>query len=518
MLRSCLLNLLFVALPMITVLLGASLSSSLDFDYTHMIFHFRGEDTTSWIGSVLKNLGDINADGYDDIAFSSRSPKGIYLFFGGQPVDSQPDYFLQNVFTVGEYLDYNGDGDADLVTSAVGVIYLYQGFGDSIASQPVDSIVAPRGYNYYLFRESGDLDNNSIGDLFVTADDPYEGSVALLYYDAFAADRLPDWVYTIENHSHWFGNSGLVDFNGDGHEDIFLSLAAYLATSGYVYIFLGPTFSSEPDIIFGSPVGFDHFDTVYFAKNSYSIGDINGDGWDDLGVLAWSTPLVYLGGPEADTIYDYELDGHCSYMAEAGDINGDGYNDLVIGGSDTWNGRVILYLGGPQFDTYRDDQIDRGDLPPLFLDEIGRRVSSAGDFNGDGYDDILFTCGNFAHGEPRDVFIFSGGDDITVDVEYDSDDQLPDGFILRQNYPNPFNQSTIIEFELPRRDVINLYIYDILGRKVRTLLSDKTFSAGKHGISWDGTFQSGDSAPSGIYFFRISGEAVSASKSMILLK
>ncbi|MFH2050505.1 MAG: T9SS type A sorting domain-containing protein [bacterium] len=94
---------------------------------------------------------------------------------------------------------------------------------------------------------------------------------------------------------------------------------------------------------------------------------------------------------------------------------------------------------------------------------------------------------------------------------------LPEKVELHNNYPNPFNSGTNIQFELPRRANIRLDIYNILGQRIKTLIN-KQFPAGLHIVSWDGTNENNWSAPSGIYFYRLSGEDFSIVKKMILLQ
>jgi hypothetical protein len=88
---------------------------------------------------------------------------------------------------------------------------------------------------------------------------------------------------------------------------------------------------------------------------------------------------------------------------------------------------------------------------------------------------------------------------------------------LLQNYPNPFNPSTWISFTVPILSDVRLEIYDLLGRKVRTLMKVQ-FSAGSHEIEWDGLDDNGKSVGSGIYLFVLSDDSRSISKKMIKLE
>jgi hypothetical protein len=96
-------------------------------------------------------------------------------------------------------------------------------------------------------------------------------------------------------------------------------------------------------------------------------------------------------------------------------------------------------------------------------------------------------------------------------------DILPEKLALGQNYPNPFNQRTVIEFALPENRLVVLEIYDVLGRKVRTLLSEY-LDAGYKAVDWDGCDDRGMPVASGIYFYSIKSRDFSDSKKMILLK
>jgi DNA-binding beta-propeller fold protein YncE len=95
--------------------------------------------------------------------------------------------------------------------------------------------------------------------------------------------------------------------------------------------------------------------------------------------------------------------------------------------------------------------------------------------------------------------------------------QLPGKFYLAQNYPNPFNSNTMIMFELREPGNVKIVIYDILGRKVTTLVDNK-MSAGSHSEIWNGTNFAGRVVASGIYFYRLETDRNAATKKLLLLK
>ncbi|MBD3288620.1 T9SS type A sorting domain-containing protein [candidate division KSB1 bacterium] len=89
-------------------------------------------------------------------------------------------------------------------------------------------------------------------------------------------------------------------------------------------------------------------------------------------------------------------------------------------------------------------------------------------------------------------------------------------FKLYHNYPNPFNPMTRISFDLPKRAQVELYIYNIMGQRVRKL-ADHMFRGGHHELTWDGRSDSGNFVSSGLYFIRLkSGTHVATQKMMIV--
>ncbi len=94
----------------------------------------------------------------------------------------------------------------------------------------------------------------------------------------------------------------------------------------------------------------------------------------------------------------------------------------------------------------------------------------------------------------------------------------PSSFSLGQNYPNPFNPGTTIHYSLSSATDVSIIIYDVLGRKVRTLVNGVQ-PASSYNAFWDGMDDGGIQVPSGVYFYRlIAGNSFSQVRSMILLK
>lgn len=106
--------------------------------------------------------------------------------------------------------------------------------------------------------------------------------------------------------------------------------------------------------------------------------------------------------------------------------------------------------------------------------------------------------------------------DITLVVEMttsnESEGALPQEYSLKHNYPNPFNPSTVINYELPQNSEVQLEVFDISGRKVRTLV-DEQQPAGEHQVRFNAS-----SLSSGVYFYRIDAGSFQKVRKMTLIK
>ncbi|MGH7595452.1 MAG: T9SS type A sorting domain-containing protein, partial [bacterium] len=90
--------------------------------------------------------------------------------------------------------------------------------------------------------------------------------------------------------------------------------------------------------------------------------------------------------------------------------------------------------------------------------------------------------------------------------------EVPLEFELFQNYPNPFNPTTIIDYTIARESFVQLRIYDLLGREIKTLV-DQRIPAGKHTVQFEA-----NELQSGVYVYRFNAAGFVESKKMILAK
>jgi hypothetical protein len=91
-------------------------------------------------------------------------------------------------------------------------------------------------------------------------------------------------------------------------------------------------------------------------------------------------------------------------------------------------------------------------------------------------------------------------------------DELPQQYFLNQNYPNPFNPITTISYSLPKRSLVQIKIFDILGKEIATLVNEQK-STGTYSVQFNGS-----ALASGIYFYKMQAGSFTETKKLILLK
>ena len=94
---------------------------------------------------------------------------------------------------------------------------------------------------------------------------------------------------------------------------------------------------------------------------------------------------------------------------------------------------------------------------------------------------------------------------------------IPEVFALHQNYPNPFNPSTSLRYDLPENSFVNITIYDMMGREVKTLVNQSQ-DAGYKSVVWNATNDYGRPVSAGIYLYQIQAGKYISTKKMVLLK
>lgn len=105
------------------------------------------------------------------------------------------------------------------------------------------------------------------------------------------------------------------------------------------------------------------------------------------------------------------------------------------------------------------------------------------------------------------------GEDVLSAQELD----MPMAFSLHQNYPNPFNPITLLRYDLPNDGLVNITIYDMMGRIVKTLVNGSQ-TAGFKTIQWNATNNKNEPVPAGLYLYTIQTEVFRQAKKMVLLK
>ena len=135
------------------------------------------------------------------------------------------------------------------------------------------------------------------------------------------------------------------------------------------------------------------------------------------------------------------------------------------------------------------------------LPSPGFEISDVSDLDNDNNDELLSIQDNSLHIYHLEQY-----------VDINNPKILPHTTFIQPNYPNPFNTSTIIEYGLSMDAFVTINIYDLLGRKVETIVSENK-PAGFHQVIWNATDK-----PSGIYFYKIQEGEYTKTKKMLLLK
>lgn len=122
------------------------------------------------------------------------------------------------------------------------------------------------------------------------------------------------------------------------------------------------------------------------------------------------------------------------------------------------------------------------------------------------------TGGNFSNYSKAEKFVVGS----LTGVE-NTGGKIPTEFSIDQNYPNPFNPTTIIRYGIPQNADVTLSIYNMLGQKIKTLVSEQK-NAGTYSVQWNGDNEFGQKVSSGAYIYRISAGSFVKAMKLILMK
>ncbi|MDP2316582.1 MAG: FG-GAP-like repeat-containing protein [Pseudomonadota bacterium] len=365
---------------------------------------------------VASAVGDLDADGYDDLVYlTGDDGPGAWVPGGAGGPDLALAVALPGAVYDGGFGadvagagDVDGDGYEDVLVYApwsddggpdAGGVYVYAGSASGVVTTPVVLLSGsvPEG-EYGHAAGVGDLDGDGLDDVGVGAPAQGGGPPAWIHLGrATGLDVVADYAVTDCRGSvgDRVGSAG--DLDGDGFGDAFFSAAWGCYPHGESVV-----------VLFGDPAGvreehwiekpYDHADADDgFGDTAAGSGDVDGDGYDDL--VAGMTDrygVMWLFRGQATGVSDWAdwLSGPRSHVdwgtgVTLADLDGDGFDDLVVGASDEGTtlepGAVYVYPGSAAGLASTASLTLTGSTA---ADHYGRSLANLGDLDGDLADDV----------------------------------------------------------------------------------------------------------------------------------
>jgi len=412
---------------------------------------FEGDLTEGFVGAKTVLVGDVNGDGYGDVAINDEN---LHVFHGSASGPSlTPDWSV--ITLAGHRLaaagDVNGDGYADIVAEDSPNAVVYYGSATGMGPGGSTALTNPSSPLFDL-AWAGDVNGDGYSDVILGGN----GRALVFHGSSSGISTVAAWD---ESPIAGFGAelSSAGDVNGDGYSDVIVAQVGF----------------NGPWVYHGSPGGLSTT-AAWTGPTTEEVttpttGDVNGDGYSDvvLGVSLYSNPetaegaiFVYLGSAtglalaplivgESDT--EFETMGQ---RVSTGDVNGDGYSDIVAGNLSPT--RTILLLGsasGPATTPAWDLALSP---PPGVIRNVS--MSATGDVNGDGFNDIVLgqTAFDGPFVDSGRVLLFYGGDDgglERIPRQFRFDDTAPIGLLGKSDEPDSFRVKTRGRSPYGRSDV-----------------------------------------------------------------
>jgi hypothetical protein len=397
-----------------------------------------GHGVNTSFGRTVAPAGDVNGDGYADVAVGAPL-EDVYATDGGRAIvfrgtaggtdssftnaiwwEGGPTPNEQLGSTVAPAGDVNGDGLADLLVGENGGLRLAQAAAGTLF---LDQFLAYAPLST-LACTAGDVNGDGLSDLLVAErgfanGQASEGRVLVHLGVGSGPSTGVNWSSTqivLDNDNYGWSVASAGDVNGDGYDDVLLGAPSWYdwstpgnSNNGLVMLFYGHASgpSTSPDWTKWGASG------DQLGVSVASAGDVNGDGYGDIIVGAhtasgntglarvWYGGALGLGASPNVTLNGVTAGGYFgNSVACAGDVNGDGYPDVIVGAPyavdptspQSQEGRAYVYHGGsgglgttPQW-TLSGVQVGA---------HLGTSVAGAGDVNGDGFSDVVIGSPEF---------------------------------------------------------------------------------------------------------------------------
>ncbi|MFN0276022.1 MAG: FG-GAP-like repeat-containing protein [Chitinophagales bacterium] len=442
----------------ITVACSEALAQSALEDF----FTWQGESNQALAeyGKSVGGAGDVNGDGFADVLVGCHyysNPEfhegKVFLYYGspeginpleGWSFESNTENATLGISVSGAG-DLNNDGFDDVIVGAhtftgdqnsEGKVYVFYGSEDGLGDVPDWEMEGNQeGCDFGgIVSEAGDVNGDSYDDIIIGAIF-YDGAEvdqgrAYVFYGSEGGLTSTPWTAEIAEPGITFGShvSGAGDVNNDGFSEVIIGCRKYTNgenSEGGAFVFYGSPSGLEPDYTW-------HFESnltgTKLGQSVSTAGDVNNDGFSDVIISGHN-----YSQPETDEGYALNFNGSASGLsfapdfqlesnltnalfgnqcANAGDVNGDGYDDVIIGSreysnGETSEGRVYVFLGSSSGLLETDLWLAESNQESAFF---GYSVSSAGDVNGDGADDVIIGAKYWDGGEEDEggAFVFLG--------------------------------------------------------------------------------------------------------------